>query len=102
MINRELAGCTQGADRTRAVGRNHSLWSILVKDLAMAENRLPAGVKTHLIGLGLWSMRYSTLALLRDVPLEPLIAVNQNVLDGLVEQTCSASDSQGPAVPFSA
>ena len=68
----------------------------------MAENRLPEGMKAHLIGLGLWAMRYSTLALLRDMPLEPLIAVNQNVLDGLVEQACIAPVRQGPTAPFSA
>ena len=58
MINRELAECTPGAGRARAIGRNHNLWSLLVKDLAMAENGLPGGVKAHLIGLGLWAMRY--------------------------------------------
>ncbi len=101
MVNRELSECVPGAGRARAVGRNHNLWSLLVKDLAMAENRLPDGMKSHLIGLGLWAMRYSTLALLSDMPLEPLIAVNQNVLDGLMAQACDASAAQGPAGPYS-
>ena len=78
------------------------MWSLLLKDLALAENGLPEGVKTGLINLGLWSMRYSTLALLKDLSLQPLIDVNRNVLDGLVAQTQHAASNQAPAAPFSA
>ncbi len=92
LINRELAA-GEGVARTRAIGRNHTLWSILVKDLALAENALPVGMKTHLIGLGLWAMRYSTLALLRDLPVQPLIDVNTNVLDGLMAQGSTAAQT---------
>ena len=102
MINRELATCTAGQTRTRAIGRNHQLWSILVKDLAMADNGLPEPVKAQLIGLGLWSMRYSTLALLRDLPIEPLIDVNSNVLDGLATQAVAQTAEQRPASAFCA
>ncbi len=93
MINRELVA-SEGVARTRALGRNHSLWSILVKDLALAENGLPEGMKAHLIGLGLWAMRYSTLALLRDLPVQPLIDVNTNVLDGLMAQGGAAAEAK--------
>ena len=102
MVNRELETCTAGASRTRAVGRNHNLWSLLVKDLSLAENRLPEPVKAQLIGLGLWSMRYSTLALLRDLPVAPLVAVNNNVLEGLMGQAASHSSEQRPVSPFEA
>ncbi len=102
MINRELTECSGAAEKTRAIGRNHSLWSILVKDLSLAENRLPEGMKAHLIGLGLWVMRYSTLALLRDLPLQPLIEVNGNVLDGLLAQADAAQNGAVPAGAFSA
>ena len=64
--------CTPGPSRVRALGRNHTLWSILVQDLSLAENRMPEGIKTQLISLGLWSMRYSTLAMLKDLPVTPL------------------------------
>ncbi len=86
----------------RAVGRNHTLWSLLLKDLALAENRLPDSIKTGLITVGLWSMRYSTLALLKDLSLQPLIEVNRNVLDGLMAQVEHATSSHAPAAPFSA
>jgi flagellar protein FlaF len=86
MIIRDLETCTPGQSRVRALGRNHQLWSILVQDLSVAENRMPEGIKAQLINLGLWSMRYSTLALLKDLPVQPLIEVNRNVADGLNAQ----------------
>ncbi len=76
------------------MGRNHTLWAILVQDLSLAENRLPDGIKSELMGLGLWSMRYSTLALLKDLPLDPVIDVNRNVADGL--------EAQGTSLPAAA
>ena len=102
MVNRELEACTAGPSRVRAIGRNHNLWSVLVKDLSLAENRLPEPVKAQLIGLGLWSMRYSTLALLRDLPVGPLIAVNNNVLDGLTAQETGPRTEERPTSPFQA
>jgi flagellar protein FlaF len=89
MVNRELEACTPGPSRVRALGRNHLLWSILVKDLSLAENALPDGIKAQLVGLGFWSMRYSTLAILKDLPLEPLLEVNRNVVEGLQAQGAS-------------
>jgi flagellar protein FlaF len=95
MVNRELATDTQGTARIRALGRNHTLWSILVKDLALADNRLPDALKAELIGLGLWSMRYSTLAMLQHLPAEPLIEVNRNIADGLLAQGGIGQQAQG-------
>ena len=86
MVNRDLTTGREGAARLRALGRNHQLWSALVKDLALAENRLPDGLKNELIGLGLWSMRYSTLAMLKDLPVDPLVEINCNIADGLRSQ----------------
>jgi flagellar protein FlaF len=90
MVINELEKCTPGATRVRALGRNHSLWSILVQDLSLAENRLPEGLKSQLISLGLWSMRYSTIAMLKDMPIAPLVEVNRNVVSGLVAQRANA------------
>jgi flagellar protein FlaF len=81
-----LAACTEGVSRIRALGRNHTLWSLLVKDLALGENRLPEGLKFELVRLGLWSMRYSTLAILKNLSLQPVITVNRNVMEGLQAQ----------------
>jgi flagellar protein FlaF len=101
MVNRDLADGVDGIARTRAIGRNHTLWSILVKDLAMADNHMPEGIKAGLIGLGLWSMHYSTHALLQDLPVDPLIEINDNVLQGLLVQP-SAQQAKSLEAPISA
>ena len=86
VITRSLEDAADDAARIRALGRNHGLWSTLVKDLAMAENALPAGLKAELVALGTWSMHYSTLAILRKLSVQPLIDVNRNIADGLASQ----------------
>lgn len=80
--------------RIAALGRAHDLWSLLVRDLARDGNGLPQTLKTQLVDLGLWAMRYSTLAILKDLPLSPLIEVCQNVLDGLRAQPVPMTTNQ--------
>jgi flagellar protein FlaF len=96
LVIRELEANPAGPAKLRALGRNHTLWSILVQDLSLAENALPDGLKTVLINLGLWAMRYSTLAMLKPLPLEPLIDVNRNLADGLQAQQ-SGQPASAPA-----
>jgi flagellar protein FlaF len=85
-VIRALENTGNEDSRIRAIGRNHELWSTLVKDLAKDGNGLDASLKTQLVALGLWAMRYSTLAILQNLPVEPLIEVNRNILDGLTLQ----------------
>jgi len=97
MVIRDLSECTPGPTRLAALGRNHALWSLLVKDLSLGDNALPEGLKASLIRLGLWSMRYSTLAMLRDLSLQPLIEVNRNLLEGLLAQQSTPAAAGAPA-----
>ncbi len=85
-VIRDLEESDTATKRIRSLGRNHNLWSTLVKDLALESNRLPADVKLQLLGLGTWSMQYSTRAILQDLPIQPLIDVNRNIADGLAMQ----------------
>jgi flagellar protein FlaF len=85
-VTRGLEEADSTHKRIRALGRNHDLWSTLVKDLALEENRLPPELKNQLISLGVWSMQYSTRAILQDMPVKPLIEVNRNIADGLSMQ----------------
>ncbi len=93
MVNRELAACDDGQTRIRALGHNHAMWSTLVRDLGLAENALPDHLKSQLISLGLWSMRYSTRALLEPLSVQPLIDVNRNIVEGLSAQKSSSVDA---------
>ena len=60
---------------------------MLLKDLALEGNRLPEAIRSNLVALGLWSMRYSTLAILKNLPAGPLIEVNRNIAEGLTLQS---------------
>ena len=101
MVTRELATCRDGQTRVRALGRNHAMWSALVRDLGLAENAMPDHLKTQLIGLGLWSMRYSTQALLEPLPVQPLIDVNRNIAEGLSTQSAKGSMRGSMTAPLS-
>ena len=101
MVNRELATCADGQTRVQALGRNHAMWSMLIRDLGLTENTMPDHLKTQLIGLGLWSMRYSTRALLEPLPVQPLIDVNRNIADCLLVQGATEGTSANLAAPIS-
>ena len=86
-VIRLLESARDESERIRALGKNHELWSLLVKDLALAGNGLPEPLKAQLLGLGLWSMRYSTLAILQNLPVDPVVEINRNIAEGLAQQT---------------
>ena len=94
--NDRMAKARNGKERIEALARNHQLWSMLVRDLSSGENRLPPAIKSNLLELGLWSMAYSNLAITKDLPLEPLIAVNRNLSDGLRMQSTIPSTGHNP------
>ncbi len=83
LCNDRLAKAHDGRSRIEALAQNHQLWSILVRDLGGDGNRLPAPLKEQLIGIALWSMTYSNMAIGKDLSLRPLIEVNKNISDGL-------------------
>jgi flagellar protein FlaF len=95
LVNRHLAEAASDIERIKALSRNHQLWSILLKDIALSSNALPQALKQEIAGLGLWAMGYSNLAIVRPLPIRPLINVNQAILEGL-----SASPLR-PALPAS-
>ena len=93
LCNARMHNAADAPSRIAALHQNHQLWSALVRDLAGDANQLPAEIKQQLIALGLWSMRYGTLAAIQDLPLTPLIEVNRNIADGLKEQAAAGAKS---------
>jgi flagellar biosynthesis activator protein FlaF len=60
------------------------LWSILVEDLAKAENDLPKPLRAELISVGLWLMREADqIRLEKPVSLDGMIEVSTAIRDGL-------------------
>jgi flagellar protein FlaF len=99
MCNAALGSIADGRQRVHALHKNHQLWSFIVKDVAKETNRLPADLKRRIAELGLWSMRYSVAAMANDLPVQPLIQVNQDMIDGLRAQTGNAGATNPQAQP---
>jgi flagellar protein FlaF len=105
LCNDRLAKATDGRSRIEALARNHQLWSLLVRDLGSEGNRLPSALKDQLIGIGLWAMAYSNLAIVKNISLQPLIEVNRNIGDGLrlqrrtPETVTQPAELRAPASP---
>ena len=83
LVNRKLTQADTPPARNAALGLNHELWTILFRDLGSSENRLPPILRQDCIRLARWSMAYSTRALLQDLPLAPLVEINEDMVQGL-------------------
>ncbi len=105
-VNAELSGAKDRIAELKALHRNHQLWSLIVRDVAMEGNRLPPALKDQLATLGLWSMQYSLAAMSRELPVSALTAVNTNMIEALRAQldaargpaATSSTASNGPAI----
>ncbi len=86
LCNARLAKAADPRARIEALSKTHQLWSLLVRDLAMAGNNLPEKLRHELIDIGFWAMRYSTGAMTTEWSVTPLIEVNRNIMEGLRSQ----------------
>jgi flagellar biosynthesis activator protein FlaF len=60
------------------------LWSVLIEDLAKAENDLPQQMRADLISIGLWVMREAEqIRLEKSSNFKGIIEVSQSIRDGL-------------------
>jgi len=86
LCNDRLTRAATPRERIEALGKTQQLWSLLVNDLGAEGNRLPDELKQNLLRLGFWAMDYATRAILQDLPLEPLIGLNRDMIEGLRAQ----------------
>lgn len=92
LCNAKLRSLNDARTRIDALHKTHQLWSLLVRDLAGNANKLPADLKMSLVDIGFWAMGYCVMAMGSEISVQPLIDVNQNILEGLkMQQTKQAS-----------
>ena len=61
------------------------LWSVLIEDLAKAENDLPQQLRADLISIGLWVMREAEqIRLEKSDNFKGIVEVSQTIRDGLL------------------
>jgi flagellar protein FlaF len=99
LCNDRLAKADTSRTRIEALHKTHQLWSVLVRDLQSPGNSLPENLKQQLVSLGIWAMMYCTRGIPEDLPVQPLIDVNRNMIDGLRAQLGAAKPSSYAPVP---
>jgi len=66
-----------------AIDWNKKLWRTLAADCMDDRNQLPQDVRAKIVSLSLWIAKYSRQVTRNGAPLDPLIEVNRNMMQGL-------------------
>jgi flagellar protein FlaF len=85
-VNGLLAAAKDVPTRATALHKTHQLWSLLLGDLTLPGNGLPAIIKGRLISLGLWAQREATARLDDSASLTPLMDLHRDMIAGLEGQ----------------
>jgi flagellar biosynthesis activator protein FlaF len=72
-----------GAPLVEAVDWNRRLWRTLAADCMDDRNKLTQDVRAKIISLSLWVAKYSRNVTRNKAPLDPLIEINRNIMQGL-------------------
>ena len=83
LASRKLRDAGDRPSRAKALRLNHELWTLLIRDLAGENNKLPPILKRDCLALAVFSLDYSTRAVVSELSLTPLIEVNERVAEGL-------------------
>jgi len=67
----------------RAISDNQVLWTVLIADLQNPANVLPPALKASIVSVGMAVMREMDKMGKSTIDYDFLIAVNQNIMDGL-------------------
>jgi flagellar protein FlaF len=89
-VNGLLASATDLPARMRALHKTHQLWALLIADLALPSNGLPAELRGQLISLGLWAQREVAARMEDAGSVAPLIALHRDMIAGLEAQATPA------------
>jgi flagellar biosynthesis activator protein FlaF len=87
----QVTGALLNAKQSNAVGTplieavdwNRRLWRTLAADCMDDRNRLTQEVRAKIISLSLWVAKYSRNVTRNKAPLDPLIEINRNIMQGL-------------------
>ena len=99
LCNERLSKADGPRARIEALHKTHQLWSMLVADLQSPGNALPETLKQRLVALGNWAMCYSTKAIADDLPTDPLIFINSNMIEGLRAQPQTSAPGAAWSAP---
>ena len=73
----------QGAPLVEAIDWNKRLWRTLAADCMDDRNTLTEDLRAKIISLSLWVSKYSRTVTREKAPIDPLIEINRNIMQGL-------------------
>jgi len=82
LMDARTAGA-KGMPLIDVIDRNRRLWSVLAGDCMSDGNQLPRELRAQIVSLAIWVSKYSTDVTQKGAPLDPLIDVNRNIMQGL-------------------
>src|ERR1700761_4444967 len=82
LLNAKEAGAV-GTPLVEAIDWNRRLWRTLATDCMDDRNTLTQDVRAKIISLSLWVSKYSRSVTREKAPLDPLIEINRNIMQGL-------------------
>jgi flagellar protein FlaF len=82
LMDAQNAG-SKGMPLIDALDWNRRLWSTLAVDCMDDGNKLPNPLRAQIISLSIWVTKYSSQVIQQGVPLDPLIDINRNIMQGL-------------------
>ena len=66
-----------------AIDWNRRLWGALAGDCMSDSNGLSKELRAQIVSLSIWVNKYSSEVMHKNAPIDPLIDVNRNVMQGL-------------------
>ena len=73
----------QGAPLIEAIDWNKRMWRTLAADCMDDRNALTQDLRAKIVSLSLWVSKYSRKVTRERAPLDPLIEINRNIMQGL-------------------
>ena len=83
LIDVQKAGHDDSPLLVDAIDWNKRLWRTLAADCMDDRNTLTADVRAKIVSLSLWVSKYSRRVTREKAPLDPLIEINRNIMQGL-------------------
>ena len=95
---RRLREAGHRLDRNKALNINHEVWSYVFREVAGSGCALPPVLRRDCLALARFALHYTTNALLKDLPLDPLISVNERMAEGLDARGSSTTSPVGSSL----
>jgi len=83
----------------KALDWNRRMWSTLAADCGVEGNQLPKDTRASIISLSIWVSRHTSSVMRGHAQVQPLIDINQTIMQGLAKQDQLQAEARAQAMP---